>query len=1040
VTRLDPNCLSTEVTQRLSKQLHLSRSPIPAQLHTATLEAARKAIANRDWPQALGYLHAGFEVAAELCEQLAQAVDEAASIDELHRLLGVCDQIRSADLLQVLQRIPASFFKLAPAWAPAAFADADLEDDESDEKENSDDAASSSSTRSAESKVEDGDSLSGNDALRVAIDCLHKFAALCNGLAGATALPSVLAGMLAEATAAAEGSDECADGRPAATVTVEAFAAAPEARPHCRLLDGAAALELADDCCADLAGLPANTKRVCVQRGTYPKPTLRKHLFLRPTAALGQLLCAAESLCSDTDELRPVDSWLEALVQSVKIQAMFTRKPQAALRSIARRVLTAVHDDVLVQVAAKEAENVVSLLLLMATSGVVDPARVGVLLRARVSACLDSVNPADSLAVISALNHCEQHLAEFSLPSDLSALAWAALDKSPNLEIATLALMCLRLSPKPPPMTPQIVRRLVRLRDAAVKPDFFSVIAIAQAMLLPCHDAGMCSEIVVEAERSLVKLYSLTHLPTNGKLGQRSPHAAPLPTQTFRDIAAMIRALRRGVLRLGSVFPNGGGLDSLRASCNLVMFDCCCECVRRLKDASADNVLDLCDALADVADAIEGTTRSEVKTLRASPSSIATIANLVVGLHFWICSRLPKFLAEDVGETEMQSVVAFANRLASIVLTDNDEAQSIAALLPILGRAPVRPMGRRQPGAGGEVKPRDGFRHLKTCVGTTKSRLALLTYFGCWVVCLSNERRILALPRDEMTALESHDAVYQLLDIIFALSSSQPEHGGRSGATILTDNGSHLGFDFAVLGERVAFTNQRTAAAHLASCGFAVLSLLLQRRTVRFVRSWVDGLSRAVRVNFEGFVCRHLSPALIQTALAEVLAQSPDGSVKFTPTDCPGDVVVTVLESEATVSARFTADDVSFDVKFILPKAYPLQPATLDKDAIKTRARVGVPADKWRAWMMKISITLLNGGSSVWQSIVQIASNLQQQLEGVEPCPICYSVIASTNQTLPEMGCVVCKNKFHSRCLYEWWGNSGQTSCPMCRSPWFSQK
>jgi E3 ubiquitin-protein ligase listerin len=61
--------------------------------------------------------------------------------------------------------------------------------------------------------------------------------------------------------------------------------------------------------------------------------------------------------------------------------------------------------------------------------------------------------------------------------------------------------------------------------------------------------------------------------------------------------------------------------------------------------------------------------------------------------------------------------------------------------------------------------------------------------------------------------------------------------------------------------------------------------------------------------------------------------------------------------------------------------------------------------------------------------------NLDKEFEGVEPCPICYSVIHMTNKSLPRLQCGVCRNKYHSNCLQKWFQTANKNNCPMCQQP-----
>lgn len=62
-------------------------------------------------------------------------------------------------------------------------------------------------------------------------------------------------------------------------------------------------------------------------------------------------------------------------------------------------------------------------------------------------------------------------------------------------------------------------------------------------------------------------------------------------------------------------------------------------------------------------------------------------------------------------------------------------------------------------------------------------------------------------------------------------------------------------------------------------------------------------------------------------------------------------------------------------------------------------------------------------------------SNFDKEFEGVEECPICYSVIHTANHSLPRLACKTCKHKFHSACLYKWFSTSHKSTCPLCQSP-----
>ena len=61
------------------------------------------------------------------------------------------------------------------------------------------------------------------------------------------------------------------------------------------------------------------------------------------------------------------------------------------------------------------------------------------------------------------------------------------------------------------------------------------------------------------------------------------------------------------------------------------------------------------------------------------------------------------------------------------------------------------------------------------------------------------------------------------------------------------------------------------------------------------------------------------------------------------------------------------------------------------------------------------SCVVQNG--SLLDGILLWKSNLDKHFAGVDDCMICFSVIHSSNYSLPKMVCRTCKKKFHNACL-----------------------
>lgn len=129
------------------------------------------------------------------------------------------------------------------------------------------------------------------------------------------------------------------------------------------------------------------------------------------------------------------------------------------------------------------------------------------------------------------------------------------------------------------------------------------------------------------------------------------------------------------------------------------------------------------------------------------------------------------------------------------------------------------------------------------------------------------------------------------------------------------------------------------------------------------------------------------------------------------------------------VIAVYTQDEVQLDINLVIPSNYPL--SALE---IKSSKRVGVQEAQWRKWILKMTTILFTQTGSVWDALVLWQSNLEKHFEGVEPCPICYSIVHTGDFGLPKVSCQVCSNRYHAACLYKWINTSGNSSCPTCRS------
>ncbi|KAL9643903.1 hypothetical protein ABK040_013313 [Willaertia magna] len=132
------------------------------------------------------------------------------------------------------------------------------------------------------------------------------------------------------------------------------------------------------------------------------------------------------------------------------------------------------------------------------------------------------------------------------------------------------------------------------------------------------------------------------------------------------------------------------------------------------------------------------------------------------------------------------------------------------------------------------------------------------------------------------------------------------------------------------------------------------------------------------------------------------------------------------------IIAKYEQDEVVLKLTITIPDLYPLKPLQIESNEHSG----AIDENKYRKWILKMTTMLFNTVTSngVVDVLMLWKENLEKHFQGVEPCPICYSVVSGKDHQLPKIECKVCHNRFHGACLYRWFSTSGNQSCPMCRS------
>jgi hypothetical protein len=168
------------------------------------------------------------------------------------------------------------------------------------------------------------------------------------------------------------------------------------------------------------------------------------------------------------------------------------------------------------------------------------------------------------------------------------------------------------------------------------------------------------------------------------------------------------------------------------------------------------------------------------------------------------------------------------------------------------------------------------------------------------------------------------------------------------------------------------------------------------------------------------FVETRVAPEILRREL-ERITQAPSF----------GDMSVKGSTVSREVTAMYIQDDFTLTVVIRLPLSFPFRSAEVD--CSKT---LGVPQTRWKRWSLQITQMLNNQGGTLQDALMLWKENVDKEFEGVEPCPICYSVLHVKCHKLPDMECKTCHNRFHFDCLTQWFKNSGKSVCVICQQPW----
>ncbi|XP_062198194.1 E3 ubiquitin-protein ligase listerin isoform X2 [Phragmites australis] len=188
-----------------------------------------------------------------------------------------------------------------------------------------------------------------------------------------------------------------------------------------------------------------------------------------------------------------------------------------------------------------------------------------------------------------------------------------------------------------------------------------------------------------------------------------------------------------------------------------------------------------------------------------------------------------------------------------------------------------------------------------------------------------------------------------------------------------------------------------------------------------FVRTWFTTLrDRSLSFSIESFTRQWCSPPLLLDEFSQV-KDSVYADENFS---------VSVNRSAYEIVATYKKEETGIDLVIRLPNCYPLRHV----DVECTRS-LGISEVKCRKWLLSLTSFVRNQNGAIAEAIRTWKSNFDKEFEGVEECPICYSILHTSNHSLPRLACKTCRHKFHGACLYKWFSTSNKSTCPLCQTP-----
>ncbi|TKR92114.1 hypothetical protein L596_006828 [Steinernema carpocapsae] len=186
------------------------------------------------------------------------------------------------------------------------------------------------------------------------------------------------------------------------------------------------------------------------------------------------------------------------------------------------------------------------------------------------------------------------------------------------------------------------------------------------------------------------------------------------------------------------------------------------------------------------------------------------------------------------------------------------------------------------------------------------------------------------------------------------------------------------------------------------------------------VRDWALGLNKKHYNIVSTFNKQYISPVLCRKELrnlAEAAAEEKSETLK-----------IKVMPVIRQVSAEYKLEDSSMVLLMTLPEDYPLSLPKVEYE------RQMLSPEMRKKWLLRLVAFMTHQNGTMWDGLNQWRRSIDDHMNGVEECIICFSTVSADNFQLPKIRCKPCSKKFHGSCLYKWFESRDTPTCPHCRA------